>query len=941
MGLAAPSAYADFGFLAGPTGFDGSVTNADGTPDTQAGSHPYEVTTSFSLNTTTDSEGNAIPDGGSLKDTRVNLPPGLVGDPNATPQCSLADFFTTNQVTGQSICLDNAAVGTLTLFFPSLESVVIRIYNLQPPAGSPAEFGATFTGHPILLTGSVRSGGDYGVSISSLDISQALSIAGVSATFWGVPADPSHDPFRGSCLNNNGTSNGNCPAGVVPKPLLTLPTSCAGPQTTTISADSWSDPGVFEMDSFLSHDNSNNPIGIEGCDRLDFSPSITAKPTTEAASSATGLDFNLDVKDEGLTNPAGIAGSDIKKVEVTLPEGFSTNPSLAEGLNVCTEADLENETLESAPGTGCPNESKIGTVEVQSPLLEEPVDGALYIAKPYENPSHSLLALYVVVKNPILGIIIKQALMVEPNPFTGQLTTVAEELPQLPFSHFRLHFRQGARSPLVTPPACGEYSAKAVLTPWSGEAPVAATSAFTITSGADNTACPSAGTPPFHPGLDAGTLNNTAGHYSPFYIRLSRQDGEQEITHFSIKLPPGVIGKLAGIPFCSDAQIAAAKARIGPHGGAEELANPSCPAASEVGHTLVGAGVGSALTYAPGKIYLAGPYHGSPLSLVSITAAKVGPFDLGTVVVRFALRINPETAEVFVDATGSDPIPHIIQGIPVHLRDIRAYVDRPEFVLNPTSCARTSTASTVLGSGLDFASAADDQPLVVSSPFQAADCASLPFRPNLKLSLKGASKRTGDPAFKAKLTMKPGEANIARSVVTLPHSEFLDNSHIRTVCTKTVYNQGAIPGENCPADSIYGRARATSPILDETLEGPVFLRTPGGKLPDLVASLHSQKVNITLVGHVDSVRSKTKSGEAVSRIRNTFAAVPDAPVSSFVLEMQGGKKGLLENSTDLCQGTHRADVEFTGHNGKQANSTPAVSASCGKGGKKKHRRTRR
>jgi hypothetical protein len=248
----------------------------------------------------------------------------------------------------------------------------------------------------------------------------------------------------------------------------------------------------------------------------------------------------------------------------------------------------------------------------------------------------------------------------------------------------------------------------------------------------------------------------------------------------------------------------------------------------------------------------------------------------------------------------------------------------------------------VLGSGLDFASAADDQPLVVSSPFQAADCASLPFKPRLKLSLNGTTKRTGNPAFTAKLTMKPGEANIARSVVTLPRSEFLDNSHIRTVCTKTVYNQGAVPGENCPAGSIYGRARAISPILDEALEGPVFLRTPGGKLPDLVASLHSAKVNITLVGHVDSVRSKTKSGEAFSQIRNTFAAVPDAPVSSFVLEMQGGKKGLLENSTNLCRGTHRAGVEFTAHSGKQANSTPAVSASCGKGFKhKRHRRARR
>ncbi len=550
----------------------------------------------------------------------------------------------------------------------------------------------------------------YDLVATASSVPQAISFYGSRLTLWGDPSDPSHDPYRGSCLQiavSSGapqfTSAGECPIAAPEEPFLTLPRSCTGPATSSYAADSWQNPGALLPDgepdltdpnwvtgSALTHDNAEppNPQGFTGCNRLGFDPTITAKPTTKAADSPTGLDFSLDVNDEGLTNPTGIADSDIKKAEVTLPEGFSTNPSLAEGLNVCTEADLERETVESAPGAGCPDESKIGTVELESPLIEESVNGALYIAKPYENPSHSLLALYMVIKNPNLGIIIKQPLKVETNPETGQLTTVADNLPQLPFSHFRLHFREGARSPLVSPPGCGEYSAKAVLTPWSGGEAITTTSAFQIISGPDNGPCPPKGTPPFHPGLDAGTINNAAGHYSPFYLRLSRQDGEQEITHFSIKLPPGVIGKLAGIPFCSDAAIAAAKARTGPHGGQEELEHPSCPTTSEVGHTLVGAGVGSALTYAPGKLYLAGPYHGSNLSIAAITAAKVGPFDLGTVVVRQALRINPETAEVFIDATGSDPIPHIIQGIPVHLRDIRVYVDRPEFTLNPTSCAK-------------------------------------------------------------------------------------------------------------------------------------------------------------------------------------------------------------------------------------------------------------
>ena len=310
---------------------------------------------------------------------------------------------------------------------------------------------------------------------------------------------------------------------------------------------------------------------------------------------------------------------------------------------------------------------------------------------------------------------------------------------------------------------------------------------------------------------------------------------------------------------------------------------PSCPAASAIGRTLAGAGVGPALAYAPGKVYLAGPYNGAPLSMVAITAGVVGPFDIGTVVVREAFDINPETGEVFVDATGSDPIPHIIRGIPVHLRDIRAYVDRPEFVLNPTSCAPTSTASTVLGAGLDFVSEADDNPVTVTSPFQAADCAALRFAPQLKLRLVGGTKRGSHPAFKAHLDMTGiGEASIGYSQVTLPHSEFLENAHIKTICTRVQFNAGGGNGEQCPADSIYGHASATTPILEGPLEGPVFLRSSEHKLPDLVAALHHAEINIDLVGHIDSVKG---------RIRNTFETVPDAPVSTFDLEMQGGRQG--------------------------------------------------
>jgi hypothetical protein len=794
----------------------------------------------------------------------------------------------------------------------------------------------------------------YDLVVHTHNIAQVLEFFGAEVTIWGVPADPRHDEERGVCGSPKGGEGQSCPTTAAEVPLLVLPRACNGPLTTRWEADSWLSPGShlangapdlsdpsWATGEALTHDDAEPPTpqGFIGCGKLPFAPQITAQPTSKAASSPSGLDFSLDVRDEGLTshNEGAKANSDIEKVEVTLPEGMSANPSLAEGLNVCTEAELEAETAFSEPGAGCPNGSKIGTVEVDSPLVDEAIKGSLYIAKPYENPFNSLLAMYIVIKNANLGIVVKQPLRIEPDPVTGRLTTVAEELPQLPFSHFRLHFREGARSPLTTPQSCGTYNATATLYPWSGGAPVTTTSAFQIISGPDNGPCPTGGLPPFKPGLIAGTINNRAGSFSPFNLRLFRSDSEQEITHFSIKLPPGITGKLAGIPYCSDAAIQAAKERTGPHGGQEELESPSCPKASEIGRTLAGAGVGPSLTYAPGKVYLAGPYHGSNLSMVAITAGKVGPFDIGTVVVREGFKINPETAEVFIDSQGSDPIPHIIRGIPVHLRDIRAYVDKPEFVLNPTDCTQTSTASTVLGSGLDFVSEADDNPITVTSRFQAADCAALPFAPQLSMKLTGGSKRGGFPKFSAHLAMNGiGESGIQSAEVILPKSEFIANAHFNTICTRVQFKEGDGNGSACPAGSIYGHAKATTPILGEPLEGPVFLRSNGSErsLPDLVVALHNSQVNFDLVGFVDSIQRRLPNGEKASLLRNRFEAAPDAPVSSFDIELEGGSKGLFENSVDLCAKKHFATANFSGQNGKAYDTKPVLQVKC----PKKHKR---
>jgi len=955
-----PEAGTQPGYGIAPGCFDG-LASADASATvaySQAGGAPYSIITNLDLNTRQRESPPAGPVAWPFepaKDVLTDTPPGLIGNPTVLTQCSAEELgVMSGEIEG--ICPSASQVGVIEIH--SEGSRELRpLFNIIAPRGSAARFGFNFLGVVVLLDARLRSGSDYGISVDSHNISQGLPFTGAKVTFWGVPADPSHDPERACPGKNRPVALGGigpfCSAGVHPARFLRLPTSCPEAGTGelwSIHTDSWWNPGAFDPDggpvlsdpnwksaTFTSHEPPGigsepnpqgwgPPLGTTGCETVPVKGTLNAQPTALEASTPTGLSVSVEVPNPGLENPSGIAASDIKAVKVTLPEGMSINPSQAEGLGVCSPGQYAQESLQAGPEEGCPSSSKIGTVIVHTPLLEEAVQGNVFIAKPFDNPFNSLLALYIVFKNEERGILIKQAGKVETDGSTGQITTTFNEIPQLPFSSFQFHFREGARAPLVTPQACGTYTTNAIFTPWSDPShTIASQSSFQIVKGVGGGPCPSGGTPPFHPGLIAGSINPAAGHYSPFYVRLSRGDAEQEITHFSVKLPPGIIGKLAGVPFCPDAAIEAAKSKT----GTEELEAPSCPAASEVGHTLAGGGVGSVLAYAPGKVYLAGSYHGSALSIAAITAAKVGPFDLGTVVVRQALKINPETAEVFVDATGSDPIPHIIDGITVHLRDIRVYIDKPEFVLNPTGCDPTSTASTVLGSGLNFASEADDQPVTVSSPFQAADCAALGFKPKLALNLIGATKRGGNPKLKAVLTARPGDANIGSAQVTLPHSEFLDNAHIKTVCTRVVFAEGAVPGEKCPADSVYGFAKAITPLLSEPLQGPVYLRSSSHQLPDLVAALHNGEVNIALDGHVEGV----KGG-----IRNTFEAVPDAPVTKFTLEMQGGGKGLLENSTNLCAAPHRATADFTAHNGKVDDFRPLLQVKCGGKGKNHRKR---
>jgi len=910
-----------------------------GALSTQAGGHPFQLTTTIQLNSGAfELRGNrsVVAQPALPRNLRFALPAGLVGNARNVPRCTMTAFFAVHR----EGCADETAIGVasaaatgLTQDSKGVDRFPAPIFNLQPAQGEPARFGFEVLGAFVVIDTAVDPDDDSRIIAEVRNTTQLAGFLSSTVALWGTPGDSRHDGSRGWGCVFPSDAEELCEASSNQdeSAFLRMPVSCQGPLTFDAEIEPWNVPlGItIASDQFAS-------APLSSCNKLPFSPVVEASPTSEEASGSAGFDFRLEMPNFGLSASEAVAEGQPKKVDVTLPEGVTINPSQADGLGACAPAEYARERFDSAPGAGCPESSKIGSVDIVTPLLEEEAHGSVYVAKPYDNPFGSLLALYMVAKIPERGILVKQAGKVELDPKTGQIVTTFDDLPQIPFSTFDLHFKEGERAPLVMPGSCGTYDVVAKFTPWHAADPnnplpseiVTRTSSFSVDRGTGGGPCPS-GTPPFKPGFVAGTENNAAGEYSPFIARLTRNDGEQEFTRFSMKLPKGVIGKLAGIPFCSDGAIAAARGRTGPNGAQEELDSPSCPAASQIGRTSVGVGVGPALTYAPGKIYLAGPYGGAKLSIVAITTAKVGPFDLGTVVIRQALKVDPETAEVTTDGS-SDPIPHILQGIVTHARDIRIFVDRDNFVLNPTSCEKMTANASVVGSGADIGSSGDDQTVDVSSPFQAADCASLGFKPKLKLSLRGGTKRGDTPKLKAVLTARKGDANIGRAQVTLPHSAFLEQAHIRTVCTRVQFRAGGGNGEKCPKGAIYGRARAISPLLDEPLVGPVYLRSSNHPLPDLVAALSSPRVDINLVGRIDSING---------RIRSTFDSVPDAPVTKFTLEMQGGRKGLIVNSTNICKGKHRALANVKGQNGRRHEFKPLVKTRCrGKSKPHKHKR---
>lgn len=891
-----------------------------GPDELQAGGHPGALSERFRLSTAPENQWGSVFPGFAVvnpKSIVTTLPPGLIGNPLATPRCEQHELIT-------ATCSGAAQVGVLKIEGNRRQQpkgpYELPLYNLVPPVGIAAQLGAPL---PLPVNGAAHvdagldSGSGYGINAAALDTTAAEGLISVDATIWGVPHDPSHDAER-FCPRSGHTEElasqgGECPSDEElasdSKPFLRNPTSCSVAHTATLKVDAWQAPGDFV-------DASSELPRLEGCAQVPFEPGFSLAPTTTEAASPTGLHVDLHLpQPEGATEPGE---ADLRKAVVTLPEGIEINPAGADGLAGCSPAQIE---LDAGKPAQCPDAAKVGTVEVATPLLEAPLKGGVYVATPYENPFDSLLALYIAVDDPRTGIVVKLAGQVEADPVTGQLTTTFDESPQLPFADFKLDFFDGPRAALKTPATCGTFTTNAVLTPWTapeGEE-AARSSSFEVSSGPGGGACVSSpDQAPDAPGFSAGTLTPQAGASSPFVMRLTRADGSQEIEGLSVTLPPGLTGRLAGIPACPDADIQRAATRA----GRAEAAQPSCPAASEVGTVTVGAGAGPNPLQVSGRAYLAGPYRGAPLSLAIVTPAVAGPFDLGTVVVRTALYVNPETAQIHAVA---GPIPTILEGIPLDVRSIAVKLDRPGFTRNPTSCEPMAIAATALSSV--------GQAAQLSDRFQVGGCEALPFAPQLALSLKGGTKRGAHPALTAVLTTQPGEANIAATQVTLPHSEFLEQGHIQTICTRVQFSEGGGNGEKCPAESVYGFARAQTPLLDHPLEGPVFLRSSSHELPDLVAALGGQ-IDVVLDGRVDSVNG---------RIRNSFEVVPDAPVETFTLEMLGGGKGLLVNSTDLCfkPNANRVSADFTGQNGKLYHGEPLLKAQCRKPAKKKKKRRHR
>ena len=871
---------------------------------TQAGGHP-DIVTQFEI-------GSRFTQGpfpecacNDPKDINLHAPAGVIANPHVVSVCSTAEVATFE-------CSADSQVGYVVLQLFDLFGVM-PMYRTTPQAGQAGLF--VFTpplgiAVPQYVAANARTGTDYGLDIRTFGIAHLISFDYYAPVFWGVPGAAKNDVARfkptemSLACGNNPIVNLN--AGKMPEecslqfvngfspdkepiesslpvaPFTQNPTTCVGPMVSTID--------TLAYDRETDHSEAPWPA-TTGCDQLSFDPSLAAKPTTTSADTASGM--AIDLKVPQFQDPDTPSPSQIRGAEIRLPDGFTINPNAGDGKTSCSDADAE---IGNTEPSHCPEFSKVGTVELDSSALPGPIHGYAYLRDPLPGNPYRLI-----LTADGFGTSVKLLGSALTDPVTGKITVSFPDLPQAPFQEFNLHMFGSERGILATPEQCGTYPVESTFTPWASELSVQeSTQFFTIDTGPNGGPCPGPARP-FAPSFEAGAADNTAGTFSSFALRVTRGDGEQIMSSVNMTLPPGLLASLSGVPYCPQASID----QLASRSGVAEQTSPLCPAASRIGSVVAGAGAGSRPLHVPGDAYLAGPYKGAPLSAVAVVPAVSGPYDLGNVVVRAALDVDPRNARV---SLRSDPLPRIIEGIPLRLRSTLITLDKSRFTLNPTNCDPFSVETTMLG---DQGGVANP-----SAPFQVANCAVLGFAPKLRLKLSGGTNRRGHPALTGILQARSGDANIGRAVVTLPPNQQLDNANIETICTNVRYAAGT-----CPAGSVYGTAMATSPLLDEPLRGPVYLRSSKNELPDLVADLEGQ-IDIELVGRIDTV----KGG-----LRTTFDTVPDAPVSRFELRLKGGKRGLLVNEKSLCGSSQRAKVRMVGQNGAVSNRRVKLEAACGSG----------
>jgi hypothetical protein len=849
---------------------------------------------------------------GNLKTVRVDLPRGLSVNPQATGQCEVG----AGQHPDSTTCSPADLVGESKVTVSDLLGVpfplTVPVYNVVPNPGEPARFGFSLLGTDVYLEADVEWQGDY---------HEGFTIHAVNLEKEGLPLGPIGEFLKVRLLINRLVFNGRSGNGT----FLTTPSTCFNPATpgferiysTFLRADSYEDPDpAFPAGSPLIE--SPLPPGTKPieCGTIPFKPSLNAVPGTAQTDSPAAPTVSVDVPFE--PNPTTQAQSNLRTAKVTLPAGMGLNPSAAavgNHLETCTDAQFGKGSRSLA--NSCPAGSKIGSVAIDTPPLPAgSLTGPVYVGQQLSRDpaSGQEYRIFTEAKSDRYGIAVRLVGNVSANPQTGQLTTTFAENPQLPFSSFSLQFDGGARAVLTSPPTCGPNQSTSQMTPWSGNPDKTPGSAFGLSKAPGGAACAKTlGERPFAPGFATNDSNPKAGAFTQFAMNIARNDGNQELKGVDVTLPPGLTAKLAGVRYCPIAALNAAAASS----GAAEAANPSCPDKSLIGSAVVKAGSGPNPYQATGKAFLTGPYKGAPLSLAVLTPATAGPFDLGTVVVRVALFVDPETARVHVV---SDPIPHVFGGALLDIRSIAVKLDRPKFSLNPTNCSAFSSSGALRGGGSNPLDPAAFSSFAVSAPFKVNDCDKLGFKPKLYMRVFGGTRRAKSPKLRAVLVAREGDANIGRAAVKLPRPMFLEQASLANVCTRVQF-----AANDCPKDSIYGFAEATTPLLDGPLKGPVYLRSSSHQLPDLVAALNGQ-VDVVLDGRIDTVKG---------RMRTTFDTVPDVPVSKFVLTIRGGKKrGLLVNSTNLCAKRYKVIARFTGQNGKKANQKPKLRTPCK--GKKKH-----